>query len=201
MSTIIKFPLSAETLVTNKTVKLTASLLALIDGTSLTEANLEKEVTAAMQALLPADWSISATGRYRDHQSGYEMAGYSASVRVAQHLNAGLEDRRTEVNRKGLNIQSVSADFSIPTADIEAAMSKLRLELMQKAFAEAKTFNPETPPEVIEIDFTKPVQQDGSKQFRAYANASASAAPGGGDDSLGNTERLQLSAIVMLEMH
>jgi len=200
----ISLSLSAEHTVTNKTVKMTALINALVTNT--TEEALREEIRTTMKSFIDADWTFSNMARSND-PTGFERVELAATARVPDTEHYNLEKRSEAVSRPGLSIVSVTVDSTIPERIIEAAEKELRLKLIEKVQAEAEALSEALGQQyrVSQLQFAGTRNVNISNTHYNVAtyysgNAIGASAAGGAppSDSLGNTSKLTLSANVVL---
>lgn len=205
----VELNLTAEDTVVNKTIKLVASIVALVDAAQ-TEETLNTEIRAALKKLVDAEWQFSNTNRSTD-ASGYERVEVTASVRVKESENYNLGKRAEAVSRPGLTVNSVMVDSSIPQAVLLKAESDLRVVLSKKAIEECEKLSAALGQEyrVHSLRFSgvkhNLVSNSNVSPFNVAVyysgNSEAAAAPSGGsapDSSLGSASKLSLVAAITL---
>jgi hypothetical protein len=204
---LLSFQLSADTVVVNDTVRLNVSVVAMISKDQPDDA-VKADIKAMMKALVDTDWSFSNMVRAMD-QSGLERLTVSATARVPEAENVRLDERARAVSREGLRIVSISPDTSVPKRMVQEAESKLRVELMKRAHDEAQLLSREAPPKgrrvegdgwatvwvVHEVDFHRADHHDLSSKS---VTAQAGMAYGHASETIGNAERLSMTASVAL---
>ncbi len=146
----IEFTLFAEETVINDTVKIIASIDAIVTH-GLTEAALKENIKDMVKRFIketknsagnpiPVVWEFSEMVR-STHPSGMEQLSLKAKTRVHESDNFALTSRARDVSTDGMNITSVFADTT-PTAEmIENAESKLRLSIIEKTQRELAAIN------------------------------------------------------------
>lgn len=200
----IEFTLSADDVVVNDTVKLSATIVSLVKS-EITEASLTASIQQMMSRLIStAKWQFSGMTRQND-QSGMERIAVLATTRVPEAESKGIDKRIRDVSVEGMNITNISADITPPAWMIEPAESKLRLTLLGKATAELAAIN-----EVMggsyrigQITFTNQNNWNPSnnRASTAYAATMSMEGPHGGGETLGNAMKLTLIASVELRRH
>lgn len=194
----IIFSLSSEKTLTNNTVKITAVVVATIDGTQTTNENVATQVSGLLNTFIPdAEWTFSNPQRSTD-PSGFESARYTASTRVSEEINQNLQARADEASRPGLSIIQNVPDYSIPQRDIEQAISDLRVVILKEATAEAKKLSEAagTKYAIGELNFNPIVEYgNNARGITISAMASAESAPRGG---FGHSQKVSVTANVTL---
>lgn len=197
----ISIGLTAETVVTNDTVKIVAKIVAQVQPGESQDA-LPARVREMMNKIVAdADWKFSNVVRVED-ATGFERVTLTASARVPEKENFLLEARCKEVSTLGLRIASVEADISIPSSMIEQANRELRVKLASKAAEEAESLSKVIPGEgyrVSDISFASASNTHRVAKSLSY-NATANYAGDGDTDaeSLGNSQRVSMSANITL---
>jgi len=205
----IDFTLRAEHTIVNKTVKLIATVVALVAGDTTEEA-LRADIKATMKKLIEADWQFSNMTRSAD-ASGWERVTLNASVRVPESENYNLDNRAKEASRKGLTITDVRVDTSVPYSMIEEAESDLRLVLIEKVHAERakleRSLDAGSSYRIHSLSFShvaSPSNNFSNSSAHTMAmvvGGSAKTAYGSGfsdDDTLGNASKISMQVSVSL---
>src|SRR5690242_19028298 len=104
----IQFNLSAEEVVVNTTVKVTAHVTTLMTSDQA-EASLRENINSVMQSFIKADWQFANMARSRQ-RSGVEEVNLTATARVPESENYNLDGRAKRVSREGLQVHSLSTD-------------------------------------------------------------------------------------------
>lgn len=205
----IRLMLAAEETAVNNSIKLIAHVSGMVTP-GRTETNFSETTRTMMTDFVPAEWQFAGLTRTA-HDSGFEQITLIASARVPESENRALDRRRKEASKpdEGLTISHVSVDLSFPSNLIEDTERKLRLSIVAKALDEAKvlgnalgrTYRVKT------IDYVG--DDDGISDSRNYqlsnrmsATGATKQAYGSGfssvDDTIGNAQKLTLTAIVTL---
>lgn len=171
----IEFLLSAEETVVNDTVKIIATIAAMISIDS-TEKQLRESMMLMMQSFISGqNWQFSGLSRRR-HKSGLEELSVLSTARVPEAENYRLDHRAQEASSQGMRISDVSTDSSFPFSLVEITEQKLRLEILRKANEQCSLMKEATqrPYRVKRINF---YQADGtignlSNNMRGTASAS-----------------------------
>ncbi len=204
-STEINLSLSDDLVVTNDTVKITAEVGVVLTG-DFTNANLSASVTATLRKFIDADWVFSNPRRATE--VGIEKAFFTAHVRVPAKENFNLTERAEAVKSRGLEITSVDTDTSIPAQMLREAETTLRGNLLRLAQEQAEKLSKASGGEfhfgVAQINFSQQhVLSSQTKSLRASGSygavgASAFSADSMGDDTIGNSEKVGMTATIML---
>lgn len=196
----IVLELDADTDVVNDTVKITATLVAMI-GTDVTDRTLAQDIRDTLHRFIDTKWSLSNPARQRD-QSGYERVTVQATCRVPETENYSLDERRQTASKPGLQIASAFADTSIPMTMIRDAQRKLRMSLIERAREEADEVGKITNDgwTVGKITFVESDDRYDKARPTMMASTyrSAPQIESAGADGIGNTQRLFMSATVTL---
>lgn len=200
----ISLDLSADKVVVSDTVKIIATIQALVQPDK-TDAKLRADIREMMKKLIAsAEWQFSNLIRVND-PSGHERVSLQASARVSETENANLDNRAREVSTPGLTVSSVVADTSIPTSMLEEAEQELRLALLGKLNTELAKINEvmksdrDQPYRVYQVKFQR-TSADYSNSPRTkgvmLAATSYGSGFGGGEDdeALGNAQKITLHA-------
>lgn len=207
----IEFSVNAETTVVSDTVKLIATIAGIVGDKP--EAETRDEIKAMMAKLVPdAEWQFSNQNRSND-ATGYERLTLTASARVSEKHNHALDERIKEVSRKGLSINAISVDTSIPADMIEKGERELRSMIVAKVMSEQEALCAQTKRayriSLLRMGNIAATMHSNSRGARGGSDqgfASASAATmkqayGSGFDeegTLGNASKLTMSATVVL---
>lgn len=180
----VTFNIEDETVVTSNTVK----VIALVTGQVGDEdrAQHEQRAKAITKSFLDADWAYS-NFTYASNGMTFSV---SATCRVPSDVNEGLNAKAAEVSDRHTTLSIQNLDLSVPSRDLNAAASRLRkrmLDRAQEAASELGNF------EVSEIAFSEQVR-GGSKAM--FSNATYALDSGPGSDALGHSEKISLSAEV-----
>lgn len=209
----ITLDLSAEKVVVSDTVKIIATIQALVQPDK-TDTELRADIRKMMKKLIEtAEWQFSNLTRNAD-PTGHERVTLQATARVSETENANLENRAREVSTPGLTVSQVIADTSIPATMLEEAEQALRIDLLTKLNTELAKIN-----EVMKSDIVQPYRvyqvkfqrtaTDYSNAIRAKGGAMMAAATsygsgfGGddGEDALGNAQKITLHASCAFARH
>lgn len=208
----ITLDLSAEKVVVSDTVKIIATIAALVQPDK-TDAELRADIRKMMKKLIEtAEWQFSNLTRHAD-MTGHERVSLQATARVSETENVNLENRAREVSTPGLTVSQVVADTSIPATMLEEAEQALRIDLLTKLNTELAKIN-----EVMKSDITQPYRVYQVKFQRTatdYSNAirskgvtmtaatSYGSGFGGddGDEALGNAQKITLHASCAFARH
>lgn len=198
----ISFNVDAETTVTNTTVKFTASVIAVIDGQTITEENLANSVRELLNNFIAGEWTFSNPTRIRN-DAGFEEARYTATLRTDQTENNNLDHRREAVNQRGLRITSVATDTSTPQRAIAEAESALRIILLKRAKNQAIEISESIDREfrVHTVEF-EPMMVHGDHRYGMSLGAATSykdvTAMAGRHEVIGHAQKLTMTAHVVL---
>lgn len=209
----INLSLSEDTTVVNDTVRIVASINALVQP-GQTDDELRADIRATMAKFIPeVSWQFANLSRSTD-ASGVERVSLSASTRVAEKENSNLDNRARMASRPGLTISSVSVDTAIPRTMLEKAEQDLRLSLLRKARAEVALVNAvfdlsEGSPEAYRVhtvnfdqrtnDFSNSRAVSKGRPEAMMATAMSYGSGFSGDDeALGNAQKLTLTADIVL---
>ena len=208
----INLTLVDETTVVNDTVRIVASINALVQP-GQSDDELRADIRATMARLIPdVKWQFANLARTTD-ASGVERVSLSASTRVSEKENSDLDGRARAASRPGLTISAIQVDTSIPRSMLDEAERDLRLSLLRKAREEAEKVN-----DVFDLKSNHPLtyrvhnvtfaQRSGdysnnrtmSKGGAILAAATSMSYGSGFDDdgALGNAQKLVLTAEVVL---
>jgi hypothetical protein len=201
---ILSFNLRTDTVVSSETVKLIVQI-ATQSSSGTSEEELRAEIGSVLTKFVPtAKWEFSNLTRNKD-VTGYERISLVASTRVPETENHKLDERAEEASRQGLRIVSVQVDSTIPGPILRAADRKLRSTLLKEAMEELDEINKLTKLTyrlgTIEFgDTNDPVfRKDASiMAYASTANAAPMGAAGGGAPSLGNTQKVSMTAAIQL---
>jgi len=202
----IQFVLSAEETVTNDTVKVVASIVALVTH-DMTEQKLKDSIRQLTQRFIKAEWNFSNMTR-SNHAAGLEQITLTATARVPESENYGLDRRRVEASViEGMTIASHNTDTSPTTAQIEQAQSKLRLTILRKAEAERQTIS-DTLAAIYRLGSVSFNEGHGTQSnLRGGMVAMSASAYGSGfgnddadEDAIGNAVKLVMQATVQLRI-
>lgn len=204
----ISLDLAAEKTVVNDTIKVIATISALIRPDQ-TDATLRADIRAMMKKLIEtAEWQFSNLERSTD-PSGVERVQITASARVSEGENANLEGRARDVSSPGLTVANVQVDTTIPQRMLDEAEQALRMDLLAKINQELAKIN-----EVMKDDKLQPYRVYQVKFQRSATDLSnafskngrvgatmlaASASYGSGFDEegvLGNAQKLTMHASI-----
>lgn len=192
----IRFDLTAEETVINETVKVIATVEALVHNEQ-SEASLRGEIHEKLRRFISAEWQFSNVNRSSD-KTGVERVSLTATTRVSETENYDLDGRARAVSRPGLSISRVQVDLSVPQAKIDEANRNLRIKLLKLANEEAAIVNQTLGQDYVIHD----LQYTGANPFLnatvTSATAKSAASYGGADLSLGNAQKLTLTASVVL---
>ncbi len=196
---IVDLSLSDEETVVNDTVKLLARVTAQIEPDEPPEA-LPARVREMMRKIVDTEWKFSNMERGAD-KTGYERVELVASARVPERENHDLSGRAARASSRGLQVNQIEADTSIPAFMIEDAKKSLRVKIARKAVEEAEALGEALHVEfrVHRLSFTANGSGGGHKALRVMS-ASASASYGNPDDDgvLGNAQKVTMTASVTL---
>lgn len=198
----LTFTLTEETIVSNDTVKIAATVEALMVA-PLTAKNIDEAVNAALKNFVNADWSFSNPNRVTD-KTGIERAVYTAYARVPMNENNALEQRRINASKPGLTITNISTDVSVPRAGIVAAESNLRLQLYAAARDECAKFNSKIQATsssycIGNMEFERSSDMVAKSLMRASSySATIGSFADSGPESIAHTEKVVMSATVTL---
>lgn len=199
----LSFSIDAETTVTNTTVKLTAAIVAVIDGEKITEENLATKVKETLNSFVGGEWIFQNPTRTRN-DAGFEEARYTATVRVDQAENHDLDERREEASQRGLRITQVVTDTSTPKRAIAEAESALRVILLKRAQNQAESMSAAAGRtyRLHALDFAQMRQEGMNHRGMMMASATSyaleSASPPNVVDVIGHTQKLTMAASVTL---
>lgn len=203
---VVTLRIKAAKQVESETVRVFVSgnLLAGGDDTARTKAVLAE----ALSKVIDAPWSL-ITARRGEDPSGMERVSVGASVRVKEHLTAGLVERLKRASRAGLQLRLDGISNRPPASEMEKAVGGLRQEVYQKARAEADRLNEFLPTEegkwrVAHIEFNESGQDDDRpRPIRDHASVRYMRAPasegGETEPDLPTTTRAVLEAKVQLK--
>jgi len=176
---VVALRVTAEKEVQTETVRVMVSgnLVAAGDDTGKTKAML----SAALAKVHDGQWSLT-TARRGEDPSGMERVSVAASIRVKEHLTAGLVERLKQASRAGLQLHLDRILTRPPKAEMDKVLEELRQQLYQRAREEAELLNRLLPAEegkwrVGSIEFAE-VSEESDRAGRApkhYASASFSA--------------------------
>jgi hypothetical protein len=202
----IQFNLTAEEVVVNNTVKVTAHVTALMTQDQ-TEAGLRDNINTMMQRFIKADWQFANMTRSRQ-RTGVEEVNLTATARVPESENYNLDGRARDVSREGLQLHSLSTDTQPTIQQIEEAQSKLRRILLVKAGKEQDAINTtlQANYRLGEVVFDPPYDENPRVARAAFSAANygsgfAAEPPGGGAPGpIGNAVKLGMAARVTLRI-
>jgi hypothetical protein len=203
----IQFVLSSEEVVVNTTVKINASMVAIVT-TDMTEQRLKEAIRDVVKKFIPtADWQFSGMSR-TSHASGMEQVTLNATARIPEADNYALDRRSKEASVDGISIHTVATDNSPTAGQIETTQRKLRLELLEKAQQEADAINEATGMDyrLGEVIFDPESASTANvRNNRMMASATYGAGfdqpLGGGGGDIGNAVKLTMLARVILRQH
>lgn len=203
----LNISLTAEETIVNETVKLIATITAQVTPDEPPEA-LPNRVREMMNKVVDTSkfeskWHFSNMNRSKD-DTGYERVTLTASARVPEGENYNLDDRAERASQRGLVINDIEADTSTPAYLIEATVSKLRVQIAEKAKKECDALSAALGRQyrIHSINFNG-ADYGGAKALRASSSnamaATMSYGSGASDDgTLGNAQKVSLSASVSL---
>lgn len=169
----ISLDLAAEKTVVNDTIKVIATISALIRPDQ-TDTTLRADIRAMMKKLIEtAEWQFSNLERSTD-PSGVERVQITASARVSETENANLEGRARDVSSPGLTVASVQVDTTIPQRMLDEAEQALRMDLLAKINVELGKIN-----EVMKDDKLQPYRVYQVKFQRSSTDLSNAFTKGG----------------------
>lgn len=202
----IHFNLTAETTVINDTVKVMASIEAVIQP-GQDDPALRSEIRSTLSKLISgADWQFSNFVRSTD-RTGLERVSLTATTRVSETENSNLDGRAVSVSRPGLTIVRVTVDQSIPHVKIEAAEHTLRMTLLTRANDELAAVNTIMGKDkqtsavyrVSGIEFEREGSSDYSHmRTKSYAATAIMESAASDDSVLGHAEKIKLNARLTL---
>lgn len=188
----IKFEMTDEVTITNTTVKITAWIQGVVNGQE--RALLEAQALELAKKLFPdAKWAFS--------NFTYQPDGFTwrvqASTRIDATQNDQLDVRADEVSEAGkLTIQFHAPDASIPLHQKREAESNLRVELINKAKAEAEKLGGT----ISKVVFGDVETRQLNNAMRASSASYRLEAAGGADSvSLGHSEKIYLAATITVD--
>jgi hypothetical protein len=135
----VAFAASAEEVVVNDSIRITAPVTALVTRTG-SEESVYAEIRTVLREFIDTEWQFQNVNRSTD-STGYEQVRLDAVCRVHERENYALDKRREAVSRPGLNISWTRVDNSIPLEMLAEAESRLRRKLIEKIKAEAALIN------------------------------------------------------------
>jgi len=200
---------SAEKTIVNDTVKLVATITAQVTPDEPPEV-LPNRVREMMNRVVDTTkcegkWNFSNMQRSKD-DTGYERVSLTATARVPESENYNLDGRVEKASQRGLVINDIQADTSVPSFMIEDAVKELRVMLAKKAREECAALSEalDRPYRIQQISFGSS-DYGGPKALRAMSASNAmggstqSYGTGAGDDgTLGNAQKVTLAANVTL---
>jgi hypothetical protein len=197
--TTVEFEISEDKVVTNDTVKVSVTVSAMIDGSTITNENLASAVKAILNKFIEGDWAFSNPTRQFD--TGIEKATYAAHIRIPADQNYDLNSRASAQNAKGIQITNIVPDVSIPIYQTRKAESELRATILKRAQEEAAILS-----DVYKGQLTigsivfgeQAAPYSNAKSLRAGSAYAASASFGDESPAIGNSERIAMSATVKL---
>jgi hypothetical protein len=136
-SDTIDFVLSMERPITNKTVRMTVQVSAMVGGRS--EDEVRKEIHEALSSLVDTKWNLGDIRRTA--YVGDELLSLKAVTRVDERENRDLENRARKISKRGLMLSTPQVEYSFPMDEVEQARSDMRLALLTKAHEEAARVN------------------------------------------------------------
>ncbi len=184
------FSLTDETTITNTTVKVMAQITGTISGE--TREQIEARCLAAAKRLFDDKWAFS--------DFVYQPDGFTFRVNASTRIDASLNDQLTEkaltASDESTRLTIARIDPSIPTHEIRAAESDLRVKIIALAKAEAKKLKSD----VLKVDFaTEAVSSVANMKAMSFnATYSQEAPSGGGSPALGHSEKLSMTAQVTI---
>jgi hypothetical protein len=203
---VITFNLSADTIVTNNTVKVTASISGIIT-TDSTDIKLKEKLTTMMNKFIPgAIWQFSNMTR-TSHASGMEELSLNAITRINETENYSLDRRSREASNDGMRITNINVDTTPPTTMVENAENDLRLIILDKAESQRKIINERLGRNyrLGSIIFQSAVDTSFSNRQGSKVMASATMSYGSGfneidNDVVGNAVKLTMNAGISLNI-
>ena len=197
----LRFMLSAEEVVVNTTVKVIAMISATISRET-PEQTLKDSLRDMMKRFIDTEWQFSGMAR-ASSTSGMEDVRVTATARVPESENYGLDRRREEASREGMRIYSHQTDTSPTIEQRLEAQSKLRQTLLSMAMDEAATLGNllSVQYRLGKVVFTDPGAAIEPKGGARMAMAAASASYGSGFNEagdIGNAVKLAMTASVIL---
>jgi hypothetical protein len=154
---VVTLRIKAEKQMQVETVRVFVSgnLLSSGEDTAKTKASL----AAALSKVIDAPWALT-TARRGEDPSGMERVSVAASVRVKEHLTAGLVERLKQASRAGLQLHLDRIATRPPRSEMDKVIEGLRHEIYERAKSEADILNSVLPAEegkwrVGEVDFAE----------------------------------------------
>lgn len=201
----ITLHLRDEVTVTNDTVRLSAPIMALIDGDT-TEETIRSDIRAALAKFIPgAEWQFNSIYRTPDG-TGHEVMHLNAVARVSERENNRLQQRAKDASRTGLQINTPQVDTTIPAAKLEEAEAKLRVSLVSKAVEEQLALSKAAGRNyrLHSLNFLNAGDVANRKHINATISSYGSgfaAESVGGDDTLSNAQKIILTAELVLAVN
>jgi len=136
----LRYRIQARKTLPQEDLRLAVRVTALVHAGERDQAALEGRIREALAAFVAAAWSFSRIERDAD-AAGYERVGLVASARVRAAENWNLTERARLASREGLQIGAHKVDYSLSRERVDTAFDELRLEILRRAEAQARTLS------------------------------------------------------------
>jgi hypothetical protein len=186
----VRFSLTDETTITNTTVKVTAWITGVVNGE--TREQIEARALATWKTLFP-DVKQSFSN------FTYQPDGLTFRVQVATRIDASendqLDQRAITASNDTVRITNLQIDPSIPVHDLRKGESDLRVRMLSLAQDEAKKIGGV----VSKVNFN-PHSGSSIASQKMFNATYAMEAAGGAAPALGHSEKLSLTADVVVKV-
>jgi hypothetical protein len=200
--------LTAEKSIPTDTVKVSVGIRMSV--TAAEAVDVRTTITGKLKTLLDAEWSLTSLDR-RPDDSGREIVSAAAVARVSESAAAGLAHKATQASVEGFKITAGPVDYTPPRNVVAEAKKELRKKLYEMASEECELLQQvltsnaaDRQWRVAGVDFndTPYVAQNnvlrGKGLEAASYMATSNAAPGGGGEEVGLTQKVSLFASVTM---
>lgn len=187
----VRFSITDETTITNTTVKVTAWITGVVNGE--TREQIEARALATWKTLFP-DVKQSFSN------FTYQPDGLTFRVQVATRIDASendqLDQRAVAASNDTVKITNLQIDPSIPVHDLRKGESDLRVRMLSLAQDEAKKVGGV----VLKVNFNPDYSGTRTASHKAFNATYAMEAAGGAAPALGHSEKLTLTAEVVVKV-
>jgi len=138
----VKFQLSAKDWVTTTTAKVSVSVNATLNETSLVEAR--NKIMTNLSKIAEGQWHITTFNRSQD-SSGLQKLYVNAQARVPEQSLTKINVLAKSVSQPGATYRIQDIDFTPQLAEVEKVKVKVRALIYQQAQAEIDRLNKQYP--------------------------------------------------------
>ena len=187
----VRFSLTDETTILNSTVKVTAWITGVVNGE--TREQIEARALATWKTMFP-------DVKQAFSNFTYQPDGLTFRVQVATRIDASendqLDQRAAEASNDTVKITGLNIDPSIPAHDLRKGESDLRVRMLSLAQDEAKKIGGV----VSRVDFNPDLSGNRIASNKMFNATYAMEAAGGAAPVLGHSEKLSLTADVVVKV-